>query len=196
MLKNKINLSKVQIIILIFACFVVLCMITNGTYAWLTGRTSLLDSRFTYGDIRISIEETNNENNNYTMLPGREIKKDPIVMVKKKCEDCWLFIQIDKSDNFEQFMTYELVDGWIALDDNPNVYYREVSKKNIDQEFDVIKDEVIKVKFDVTKEELNLLDENKNYPVFSVSAYAVQRNSDIEALSTASNAWLLLSDQE
>lgn len=196
MLKNKINLSKVQIIILIFACFVVLCMITNGTYAWLTSKTSILNSNFTHGNIKITINETEQDKVAYTMLPGKEIKKDPVVIVDKKSENCWLYIQIVKSDNFDEFMNYELVEGWILLDEDEGVYYRAVSKSSSNQEFMIIKDNVIKVKSDLTKEELNSLHESGNYPTLSVSAYAIQRDDKIDALNTAENAWLLTNNQE
>lgn len=196
MLKEKFKIGKVKTILWSIASFAVLYTITNGTYAWLTDKTSMLDSSFTYGNIKISINETKRDEVSYTMLPGKKIQKDPIVIVDKKSEDCWLYIQIVKSDNFDDFMTYDLVDGWILLDDNAGIYYRTVSKSYAKQEFMIIKDNIIKVKSDLTKEKLDSLQESKNYPTLSVSAYAVQRDDNIDALNTPEKAWLLVNNQE
>lgn len=193
MLKNKIKLSKIQIIILVVLVVVILGTITTGTYAWLSGKTKLLNSSFTYGDIEISINDSN-ETNNYEIMPGDKITKETSVNVKAKSEDCWLYIKIDKSVNFDEYMTYEMADGWINLEGNDNVYYREVSKMSSNQEFGVIKDNLINVKSELTKEMLNSIGEN--YPTFTVTAYAVQRDKNIETLNTALEAWQLLEGQE
>lgn len=200
MLKNKVKMSKTKTLILGMASFLVLSTIIGGTYAWLTGKTMSLNSTFTYGNIKITINDGNENNNqttnNYEIMPGNEIEKNTNIKVIAKSEDCWLFIKIDKTDNFDDFMNYEVDDGWITLDEEKNVYYREVSKSNDDQIFDVIKNKVIKVKPEITREMLSTLRENKNYPTFSVTAYAVQRNSKMDALSTASKAWLLVNNQD
>ena len=193
MLKNKINLSKVQIIILLFLGIVFLGKITNGKYAWLSGKTKFLNSSFTYGDIKISIDDSN-DSGDYEIMPGTKITKDTSVIVSAKSEDCWLYVKIDKSDNFDEFMTYEIDDGWNMLGNEKNVYYREVSKMSSDQEFGVIKNNLINVKSELTKQMLGSISEN--YPTLTVTAYAVQRDKDIETLNNASDAWQLLDGQE
>lgn len=193
MLKNRINLGKVKIIILVILGVIVLGTITTGTYAWLSGKTKLLNSSFTYGDIKISINDSN-DSNNYEIMPGTIINKDTSVSVKAKSEDCWLYVKIDKSTNFDEFMTYEVADGWISLEDNDNVYYREVSKMASDQKYNVIKNNVINVKSELTRQMIDSISEN--YPTLTVTAYAVQRDNNIDALNNALDAWQLLDGQE
>jgi len=187
------NIKKSKVIILTIVSFVILGTITGGTYAWLSDRTPILSSNFTYGDIKISI---NDNDANYKILPSAKIKKETIITVLKQSEDCWLFAEINKSENFEDFMIYELEENWLPLEGYQNVYYQEVSKKNENQEFNMIKNNFITVKSDITKQMLSDLDKDKNYPTFTVTAYAVQRNSEIEDLSTASKAWLLINNQQ
>jgi hypothetical protein len=109
-------------------------------------------------------------------------------------EDAWLFVKLDKSNNFDSFMEYEMAEGWIALDGVDGVFYREVSKTDANVEIGVIKENKVTVKGDVTKEMLNALDADgkSDYPKLVVTAYAVQRDADIEAINTAAEAWALV----
>ena len=192
MIKDKIKLSKTSVIILVVAVLIAICTITNGTYAWLSGKTKILNSSFTYGDIKISIND--DDSNDYEIMPGTKITKNTNIKVAAKSEDCWLYIKIDKSDNFDEFMTYELIDGWTVLEGENNVYYREVSKLSTDQYFNIIKNNEIMVNPELTKQMIDSI--QNNYPTFKVTAYAVQRDSKIDALDSETKAWLLVNNQE
>lgn len=175
------------------------CSFLIGTsVAWLSSKTDEVINTFTYGDINIKIEETDtkdNDNNEFTneykMLPGNKITKDPKVTVLASSEDSYLFIEITESENFKDFMTYEIAEGWTLLEGTKNVYVREVTKSDKDQEFYVLKDNTVIVKESVTKAMLNDLDKDgqTNYPTLSFIAYAVQRDSKIAAIETAKEAW-------
>lgn len=194
--KHNKNFSATKILVVTMAMTLVLCSIIGGTVAWLVAQTDPVKNTFTYGDINIKLEETdtnkdgdNDPNTNqYPMVPGNPIEKDPLVTVLKDSENAWLFVKLEKSANFDDFMTYEMEDGWIALEGVDGVYYREVDKSDADAEFQIIKDNTVNVKGEVTKEMLNQLDANgaSNYPTLTVTAYAVQRDSNI---TTAADAW-------
>lgn len=193
----KNNLSKVKIVILLCIVSLALLVITPSTIAWLKDETDFLVSNFSHGNIKISISESNLDNNlikNYEIAPNAKFVKDTQVIVEANSEDCYLFIVVDKSSNLDKFMKYEIEDGWKNLKDNSNVYYREIDKKNENQTFNVIKNNVISVKDNLTKEDFNALNE-ENYPTISISAHAIQRNSKIDAIDTAEDAWLLVSNQ-
>ena len=190
-----------KVIAMIVALALAVCGIIGGTVAWLVAKTESVTNTFTYGDINITLEESDTGDgdgddltNEYIMVPGNTIEKDPVVTVMANSEDAYLFVKMEKSDNFDSFMEYEMADGWIALDGVEGVYYREVTKSDADAEFAVIKDNKVTVKGDVTKEMLNELDaEGKSdYPKLVVTAYAVQRDADIEAINTAAEAWALV----
>lgn len=199
MLKKISKLNKTKISILLIIIIVVLLFpIIGETVAWLTKESNLLINKFTYGNIKISISESNISNDtndsNYTIMPGLSIVKDTVVMVDKNSEDCFVFVKIEQTDNFDDFMFYSMEDNWKQLQGMDNIYYIEVDKNNKQQKFNVIKDNVINVRADLKKESFDLLTDD-NYPSISVSAYAIQRNSNIDAISTAEKAWLLVSEK-
>lgn len=194
--KKSVKLGGKKLAVMLASLALVLCTVIGGTVAWLITKTDPVVNTFTYGDINITLQETdtnkdgdNDPNTNtYPMVPGHTITKDPKVTLKANSEDAWLFVKLEKSANFDDFMTYAMADGWTKLDDVDDVYYREVSKVAQDVEFTVIKDDTVTVKDEVTKEMLNALDANgaSNYPKLTVTAYAVQRDSNI---ATAADAW-------
>ena len=103
MFKKIKELNKTKSIILTSAVVIVLVGIVGTTIAWLASNANLLTNTFTYGDIKISLIESDtsdgdeDENtNSYDMTPGNEINKDTVVKVDAGSEDCWLFIKLIK----------------------------------------------------------------------------------------------------
>lgn len=200
---KKLKLSKTKILIVSIAILAVFFTAISGTIAWLTSKSETVTNTFTYGDINISISETDTKDddklntNTYEMIPGNKITKDPHITVKENSENCYLFVKLDKTTNFDEFMEYQVLENWILLEGTDNVYYQEVSQSDAKQEFYVLKDNSVLVKESVTKRMLNELDKNgvENYPQLNITAYAVQRDSSIEAISTAAKAWSLISEQ-
>ena len=196
MREKSVKFNGKRLAIMIASLSLALCAVIGGTLAWLITETAPVVNTFTYGDINITLEETDNNKdgdndsntNTYPMVPGQSITKDPKVTFKANSENAWLFVKLEETENFDDFITYEIADGWIALEGNDAVYYREVSKSDVDAVFTVIKDNTVNVKGEVTKEMLNALDANgtSNYPKLIVTAYAVQRDSNI---ATAADAW-------
>lgn len=176
--------------------------VASGTLAWLIDRTPEVTNTFTYGDINIKLEETDNNvdqdgnpnTNEYNMTPGAVISKDPRVTVLANSEESWVFVKLVKSDNFDDFMSFQIADGWTALADADGVYYRQAEALEQDVVFPVLKDNKVNVGIDVTKEMLNDLDagEVPNYPQLIITAYAIQRDESIADLSTAAGAWSLI----
>lgn len=180
-------------IALILAIMLLVGGVIGGTVAWLVSTSDTVVNTFTYGDINIKLEEsdtgldgdTDNKTNQYAMIPGSALTKDPKVTVTANSEDSYLFVKLVESENFKNFLTYAMDEKWIELEDG--VYYREVTKSEEDQVFEVLKDNKVTVKYDVTKEQLNALDAQgaKNYPTLSITAYAVQKDN----IPTAADAW-------
>lgn len=173
-MKKKAWVSLVAVVL-------VLCCAVGGTLAWLTDKTGPVKNTFTVGDINIDLTETTKD---YKMVPGNTIAKDPKVTVKDGSEACWLFVKVEKSANFDSFMTYEMADGWTALPDVTGVYYREVAATTAATDFSVLKDNSVLVKDGVTKTMLNGLDET-TFPTLTFTAYAVQKDN----VADAAAAW-------
>lgn len=194
--KRNVMFRGKNLVLLLLSLALILCAVIGGTLAWLVTETDPVVNTFTYGDINITLHETdtnkdgdNDPNTNiYPMIPGHTITKDPKVTFKADSENAWLFVKLEKTANFDDFMTYEIADGWTKLDNVEGVYYKEVSKSTQDAEFAVIKNNTVTVKGEVTKEMLNALDTNglSNYPKLTITAYAVQRDSNI---ATVTDAW-------
>ena len=171
---------KKALFIMLSAALIV-CATVAGTLAWLTDKTEPVVNTFTVGDINIELKETTGET--YKMVPGIELEKDPTVTVKAGSEACWLFVKVEKSGNFDSFMTFEMADGWIALSGHAGVYYRNVDATNADTGFDVLKDKKVMVLETVTK---TMLEGAKtNAPTLTFTAYAVQK----DGIADADTAW-------
>lgn len=197
-------MKKFKLITLILAVSMLLTGVLGGTIAWLVDKTDPVVNTFTYGDINIDLEETptpddddNPDTNEYEMIPGEEITKDPKVTVNTDSKASWLFVKLVKSDNFDDFMEYEITDGWFPLTDEQGnivtgVYFREQTEvTDQDVVIEVIKDNKVRVKESVTKEMLNALDPegaDATYPTLTVTAYAVQRSGFEPEISEGATA--------
>ena len=172
-------------LILILSIVMVVCISISATLAYLFVETTPVENTFEYGDINITLDES--EDLDLKMIPGNTITKDPTVTVLKDSEACWLFVKIGESTNFDDFMTYEIADGWTALPGETNVYYREVPATEADTEFAVLKDNKVLVKATVLKTELNALTEG-TMPTLTFTAYAVQKDN----VTSVADAWKLV----
>ncbi len=169
----------------------IVCATVAGTLAWLTDKTVPVVNTFTVGDINITLTES--DNLDLKMVPGQPISKDPKVTVKAGSEACWLFVKVDKSVNFDGFMTFEMADGWIALAGQNGVYYREYREEaatTADKDFSVLKDNMVTVHNTVTKAMLEGVKNedgtpNENAPTLTFTAYAVQK----DGIADADTAW-------
>lgn len=201
MFKKIKELNKTKSIILTSAVVIVLVGIVGTTIAWLASNANLLTNTFTYGDIKISLIESDtsdgdeDENtNSYDMTPGNEINKDTVVKVDAGSEDCWLFIKLIKENDFDKYMTYSVESTWTNLNGYQDVYYIKVNKSDKEQTFNVMKDNIIKVKEELTHADLINITES-NYPKLEIKAYAVQRNENMENINTPEKAWELAHSQ-
>lgn len=191
------GISKKMLVILL-ALTVTMVTAAGGTLAFLYG-TQNVKNTFTYGDIQIDLEETdtgldpdqNPDTNQYPMLPGQPIYKDPKVTVYAGSLDCWLFVELTESWNFADYLSYTVADGWEPLEGVPGVFCRAVDAMAESQTFPVIKDDLIYMKESVTLGQLATLTD-ADYPTLTIKAYAIQRSAAIEETATAQAAWALL----
>ena len=193
--------SALKVALTSFAVCLLIFSVIGGTVAWLMTSTDPIVNVFTYGDIRISLDETKGEELSdgryFKMTPGKSIDKDPKISVLADSEDCWLFVKIEESSNkpISDYIEYAIADGWTALDGIAGVYYREVDNSTEAQTFSVLKDDKVYVKGSVTLEMLQILD-STNYPKMTFTGYAVQRDMTIEAIDSAAEAWALINEND
>ncbi len=96
MANAKAYVQKNQKKFVLMMCSIVLVGgIVAGTLAWLAARTDPVINNFIGSDLIINISEIKDEN--FQMIPGKFIHKDPMITVQSNSEACWLFLQIKES---------------------------------------------------------------------------------------------------
>lgn len=157
----------------------------GGTAAWLAAKSEPIASTFTFGDINITLTETDHQEGSTKIIPGVDIPKVLKVTVQADSVACWLFVKVEEDGRFvENKVTYFIADGWTKGDGSQipeNVYYRQVNAATADSVFSVLKDDKITVSKELTKEEI----QNITDPTLTFTAYAVQK----EGINTAADAW-------
>ena len=178
-------MKKKSLALVLALAMIVVCVV-GGTLAWLTDKTAPVTNTFTYGDIDITLAES--ENLDLKMIPGYTIAKDPKVTVLAGSEKCYLFVKVDKSANFDTFMTYEIADGWTALTGVNGVFYRVVDTDGMGTAYSVLANDKVTVRDTVTKDMLNGLTE-ATQPTLTFTAYACQYMKNNTEHFTAADAW-------
>ena len=186
---------KKKATIAVTALLLVLCFAIGGTLAWLKAETKPVVNTFTYGDINIDLSES--ENLNLKMIPGNDITKDPKVTVEANSEACWLFVKVEKSDNYADYLAnYTIADGWNELDGVAGVYYREVDAATAKDgtSYQVLAEDKVTVLDEVTKSMMeDIKNGTKTQPTLTFTAYAVQldgfNNPENSVEENAALAW-------
>lgn len=191
---SKRNSSKKALAMLLSLVLVIGC-VAGGTLAWLTAESGEVKNVFTTSDIGVTLEES--KNLNLKMVPGWTITKDPKATVTTGSEDCYLFVKVEKSANFDDFMTYAIADGWTKLPGTDGVYYMifdsqdNANENEMGVAYSVLKDNQVKVLDEVKKEDMTALSED-TLPNLSFTAYAVQLYSANGTKFTAEAAWAMV----
>ena len=189
-MRNKTNRTvSIKIAALIAAIVLVIGCTAGGTVAWLVSKPAAITNVFTVGNINATLTEDAKE---FKIVPGVNIDKDPVATVKANSENCYLFVELTEAnwpafteaDNTTRKVEYEIANGWTKLksENGVYVYYREVTKKDTDQPFDVLKGNKVTVSNTLTKENADAI---TGTPELTVAVYAVQK----EGMGSAAEAW-------
>lgn len=176
---KKKGLAMVLALVLLAVCAV------SGTLAWLTAKSDTVVNTFTTSDIKVELTETNET---YKMVPGYDIHKDPKAKVLAGSEECYLFVKLDKSTNFDTFLTYEMAEGWTLVPSETNVYFRKVLTADIGTAYSVLANDQVTVRGEVTKAMMDGLT-TETLPKLTVTAYASQLHKNATTEFTAAEAW-------
>lgn len=212
-MKKFRELSGKLVVAMLAVTLLIGCAI-GGTVAWLTAKTDAVVNTFTYGDINIDLWETADglhdakkiaeqegyivkSRDDFKIIPGVDLPKDPRVTVKAGSEACWLFIKVEESGTFvESKVTYSIImgkDGWTKLtgvSGVDNVYYREVEAIPAEQgavsyAYPILVGDKVTVSNTLTKEDISKL--SSKTASLKFTAYAVQK----DAAQTAAAAWAI-----
>lgn len=102
----------------------------TGTLAWYTANDEITNT-FTVGNIEMTLTETKigtknemtSENQQYKIVPGVDIKKDPTVTIQANSEDCYVFVQVlDSLTDVDGISIEPYGDKWELKDANSHIY--------------------------------------------------------------------------
>ena len=172
---------------LVLALTLLVVGVVAGTLAWLTAKSDVVTNTFTTSDIKVELKETTGTE--YKMIPGYTISKDPKATVLSGSEECYLFVKLDKSANFDTYLEYVIADGWTKLEGvTDTVYYRKVQTADIGTAYSVLKGDQVTVKGEVTKAMMDGLT-TETLPKLTVTAYASQLHKNATETFDAATAW-------
>lgn len=186
-MKKFRELSGKLVVAMLAVTLLIGCAI-GGTVAWLIAKTDAVVNTFTYGDINITLAETTGTD--YKIIPGVDITKDPKVTVKANSEACWLFVKVEKSGTFVTDKVTYAIDNtvWTQLDNVAGVYYKKIDTLTAsDTNYNILQDKKVTVSQELTKGEINSIEEGQKNPTLTFKAYAVQ----LDAAQTAADAWAI-----
>lgn len=200
---RKMKKMNVKLVVAVMSFLLLFGGTLGGSLAWLLDSTDNLKNTFTTSDISVELKETKNE---FKMIPGWTIDKDPNAKVSSGSEDCYLFVKIEESANFSDYLDYAIDEQWTPLTGVDGVYYIEIDnddEKNVD--YNILgagtatyggvaytwADNQVLVKPTVTKQDMS--DALNNNPTLSFTAYAVQLYKNSDTKFTAIEAWQTLS---
>ena len=182
---KKKGLAMVLALVLLAVCAV------SGTLAWLTAKSDVVTNTFTTSDIKVELKETTGRE--YKMIPGYTIGKDPKATVLAGSEECYLFVKLEKSSNFDDYLEYAIADGWTQLEGEgitDTIYYRVVdgTTNQINTAYSVLANDQVTVKGEVTKAMMDDLT-TETLPKLTITAYASQLYKSAGVEFTAAEAW-------
>lgn len=180
---------KKKSIAVVLALVLLVCCAVGGVLAWLTATSGPVVNTFTVGNVNIDLTETKDD---FKMVPGNTIDKDPKVTVVGGSEDCWLFVKVDESTEpqLSKYIAYTVDESkWTKGDGTnipKNVYYLAVSASESNQDFYVLTGNQVTVQDTVTKTMMDSISgENAPKPTLTFTAYACQKAN----FDTAAAAW-------
>jgi len=201
----KYNKKRLSILL----CAVLALMITvggavGGTVAWLVDNSDTITNTFTTSNIEVTLAETGATGSDgqlaqsFQMIPGQKIAKKPNVTVTAGSVDCYVFVKLTESANFDTFLTYDMASGWTQLTEDKDrnaitdlIYYRKVSSSEMGTPIDVLADNQVTVLGSVTMADMEAA--KIAAPSLTVQAFASQlANGAVEF--SAAEAWANVSN--
>ena len=172
---------------LLLALITLVCIVTVGvgtTLALVISSSGPVKNTFTVGAVDITLTETLGRTTQ--LVPGTRVTKDPTVTVKAGSENCYLFVELEHHGDHDSYIYYEIAEGWTLLGGFPGVYYREVKKAEVDQRYNVLKDNQVRISQYLTKEKMKEI--TADHGGLVITAYAIQTYS----MESASDGWYRL----
>lgn len=189
---------KKKTLALLLALVLVFGAAVGGTIAYLTDTTGPITNTFTVGDIG-DLTLTENTGDSYTIIPGANISKDPVVAYASDTNNdvaVYVFVKVTAPDwtvatdnksyskktiSADPALSFTIDNSWTYLtkDGNDYIYYASVDAAT-DFSASVISGNSITVSADIVDSEIETL-----AGTLTFAAYAIQQSG----FDTAAAAW-------
>lgn len=199
-------------VFLMLALVLVLGCTIGGTLAWLTAKTNDVENTFVAGQIgALELEEeadqiTTEVGNQFIVVPGVDITKDPKVTYTPTTADgtvpvdAYVFVKLTgigqnkwtwnatasqyeiKSGN-NVVMSFKIADGWTAVPNVSDVYYKTSTGNTGLTDDAIIKDNKITVSHLITEDDVTTVATAADKLTFT--AYAIQQ----QGFESVTDAW-------
>lgn len=122
-------MKKKTLAFVLCAALISVAMI-GGTLAYFTDTTVEKENTFTIGKVEIDLDEPNwDEDGDHTLMPDKEISKDPTITIDENSQDCWIFldVKIEPAGKLLELMRLEdgnyedFDDFFAAISANPDI---------------------------------------------------------------------------
>lgn len=202
---------------MLLAVVLIIGVSVSGTLAWLTSTTQEVTNTFTAGDVAIDLWETKvvdgetvkvQARDDYKLIPGTALDKDPTVQVRDGSENCWLFVKVsevnwpewghNKDSKGNEMLAYSIDSAWTSLDGVSGVYYIAATGAYENgvpagAKLNVLTGKTVTVSDEVTKAMMNQIsNEAGQKPQLNFVAYAVQ----FDNVNSAADAWAAIPANE
>ena len=199
-------------VFLMLALVLVLGCTIGGTLAWLTAKTNDVENTFVAGQIgTLELEEdadqiTTEAGNQFIVVPGVDITKDPKVTYTPTTADgtvpvdAYVFVkltgigsnrwtlnttasQYEIKSGSNVVMSFQIADGWIAVPNVSDVYYKTSTGNTGLTDDVIIKDNKITVSHLITEDDVTTVATAADKLTFT--AYAIQQ----QGFDSVTDAW-------
>lgn len=122
------------------------------------------------------------------LLPGADMRQGFSMTVNNSGAGCWLFAKLEFSDNFYDYLSYQIADGWTPYPGEDDLYYRFVSGEESGTTFDIFTNDSLHALDCLTAEDLAELERSGAFPECLCHAYIAMAGN-----FSAEQAWEFLS---
>ena len=197
---------SMNVVVLLLSVVLLIGWVAGGTIAFLMTKSTPVTNTFVVGTIgSLELKETNGTLNNgsqeFLIIPGKNIDKDPKVKFTGNNVDAYVFVKVDangwtpngntysitSANDVNGEMSWTVDSAWAAVPGENHVYYKAVAVGEENRVWSIISGDVINVSRYIT--EASIRDYAKS---LTFTAYAIQQdgfNGDVaEAWNQAKNA--------
>lgn len=180
--------KALKISALLMAFVLVIAGTVGVTLALLTSKSETVTNTFSIGNVKISLAETTTDND-YKLIPGNTISKDPTITVGADSEDCWIYVRLEVANDLAAVLTLDYDAAWEVKSTTAGtattvIILKPKATKTANDKIAVFGDNNILVKDNATADDLD----KANDKTLVVTAYAVQKAN----VDDADDAWTAL----